>query len=92
MAAMISCGIVLANYYGMLMLWARAPEVIFYYLSPNALKLRYYFHLYDTEQFDVIIQVLDTSLTDAAICILLLVGSATTFFTVSYLLVRKRTI
>lgn len=89
-AAMISCAIVLANYYGMLMLWARVPEVIFYYLSPNSLKLRYYFHHYDTEQFNVTIQVLNTSLTDAVICISLLIGLAVVFCAVSYLRIRKR--
>ncbi len=60
------------------------------YLSPDPMKLSTYFHYYDTEWFEDITTAMNTSLTDAAICIAFLIGVGVLCSVLSYFLIRKR--
>lgn len=60
------------------------------YLTHNPMRLRNYFHYYDTEWFEDIIKTTNTSLTDAALCISFLIGVGVLCSAASYLLIRKR--
>ena len=91
-AAISSMGYVVLFYVLQLMFRQRIAPVYFDYLSPIPRKLRQYFHYYDTEWFEELLNMQKTSLYDALICILFLLCIVVVCSLVSYLRIRKRTI
>ena len=91
-AAIISTTYVIFWYCFRLMFSWRANPVFFDYLSPTPLKLRNYFHFYDSEWEDFLLVMFDIKLTDVALCIGLLVGTSLLFSLAAYFRIRKRTV
>lgn len=91
-AAVAAIGYVIAFYACNLMFRHRVAEEYFDYYSPIPRMLRQYFHYYDTEWFEEMLEMVNTSLSKAAFCIMFLVGVAVLCSVVSYLRIRKRSI
>lgn len=92
-AAVTSIGYIVFYAVGKLMLRNRIASIFWEYLSPVPNKLTNYFHLYDCRnqrEFEWSLQVVDTSLTKALICIFLLVGSGLVYSVIAYLCTRVR--
>jgi hypothetical protein len=64
----------------------------FDYYSPMPGKLRLYFQLFDTENYEFAYQLFDLSTVDAVIGIGFLVGTSLLFSFISYLRIYKRTV
>lgn len=62
------------------------------FIVPNPSKLQNYLHYYDTEWFDDVIVLLNTSSQEAFACIGILLSFSLLFFLISYLRIRKRTV
>lgn len=62
------------------------------FIVPNPSKLQNYLHYYDTEWFDDVIVLLNTSSQEAFACIGILLSFSLLFTLVSYLRIRKRTV
>lgn len=91
-AAIISMGYAIMYYASYLMFRRRIAEVYFEYLSPIPKKLRGFFQWYDTDRFEMGLEHYDTSLLDATLCIVFLVGIGALFSLVAYRRIRKRTV
>lgn len=63
------------------------------YIRPNdPLKLVYYMYYHNTEWFDWMLETFQTSLSDAILCIVIIIGMSICFAVGAYLRLRKRTI
>lgn len=62
------------------------------YLIHNPMRLRNFFHYYDTEWFEAMVTRQNTSISAVAVCISFLVGVGIVCSTVSCLRIRKRTV
>lgn len=92
LAAIGSMGYVVMFYVLQLMFRHRIAPVYFDYLSPIPRKLRQYFHYYDTEWFEELLTMQNTSINDALLCISFLIGVVFVCSWGSYICIRKRTI
>lgn len=89
-AAVVSLGYVIFN--GAVNLY-RMPAVYKYYLSPSSMKLTLYIDATnrpDKSEVAELLQINDTDLGKAALCICILVGLAVVYSVVAYLRTRKR--
>lgn len=75
-AAIVSMGYVVAFYAGSFVLRHVIAPKYFDYFSPVPNKLRAYFHYYDTEWFEDMIERTGTSVSDAFFCSMFLTGIA----------------
>ncbi len=92
-AAVTSIGYVVFYAVGKLMLRQRIHSMFWDYLSPVPDKLTNYFHCYDCRnqhEFEILLEMDDTNLTKAVICICLLVGSGLVYSVITYLCTRVR--
>lgn len=62
------------------------------YLCPIPSKLELYYFCYDTDNFEQFIDNMNVTLTDALICLIVLIGVSTLYGLYSYILIRKRTV
>lgn len=91
-AAVTSIGYVIAFYMGFLMFRFRVDPLYFDYLSPVPLKLRQYFHYYQTEWWEDFLVRNDLSIGKVAICIAFLSGVGIVGSLIAYLCTRKRNV
>lgn len=63
-----------------------------YFRPSDQTKLLWYLYYYDTVWFEDTLETFDTSLSDAILCIAILLVFSTLFSLVSYLRIRKRTV
>ncbi len=89
-AALSSIGYVIFYTVGNLMLRNRVAPIYWNYLSPDPKKLQSYFHYYDHEEFEFMLQSSNTSLGKAVLCIGILVGLGALYTAIAYLRTRKR--
>ena len=89
-AAICSIGYVIIYAAGYLMLRMRVAPTYWDYLSPTPNKLTLYFHYYDSEWFEGMLQQTDTSLEKAAFCICLLTGLGIIYSLVAYICTKVR--
>lgn len=89
-AAVVSIGYVVLNSVIYTTLRYRLNPLILDYLVPLPNKLGQYFYSYDTEEFEGMLKMLDTSLEKAVICLCILGGCVVVYTTIAYLCTRKR--
>ena len=85
-------GYVVAFYAAYMNLRLRVDPFYFDYLSPMPYKLQDYWHYYDTEWFEWMLDYLGTSLAKAMICIGVLVGVSLIYLAIAYVRTHKREI
>ena len=91
-AAIISVGHIIGFYVFNFIFSARLAKEYFDYFSPIPNKLRFYFHYYDTEWFEMMLNRTKTTLNDAVFCICFLVGITAICYLVSFFRIKKRDI
>ena len=89
-AALSSIGYIIFYAAGSLMIRHRIGSLYWNYLSPNPAKLQKYFHHYDLDDFENMLQTSDTDLGKAVLCIGILVGLGVIYSAIAYLRTRKR--
>lgn len=89
-AALSSIGYVIFYAAGSFTLKFKIAPIYWDYLSPDPGKLKHYFHYYDHEEFELMLQRFDTNLEKAALCIGILVGVGVFYTVIAYLRTRKR--